>query len=72
MNKELDEALNVIADALMCYAEDCIGSDEYEDEKIMLDKSWELVLNALKESRGYKQDSYAPATKQAVEQTDDN
>ena len=31
MNKELDEALNVIADALMCYAEDCIGSDEYED-----------------------------------------
>ena len=72
LTEELEQALNVIADALECYAEDCIGSDEYEDEQKSLDKSWELVLNALKESRGYKQDSYAPATKQAVEQTDDN
>ena len=47
MNKELEEAVNVIADALGCYAEDCIGSDEYEDEQKSLDKSWELVLNAL-------------------------
>tara|TARA_Y100000310_G_C20070953_1_gene529351 strand:- start:67 stop:231 length:165 start_codon:yes stop_codon:yes gene_type:complete len=47
MNKELEQALNVIEDALMCYAEDCIGSDEYEGEKIILDKSWTMVLNTL-------------------------
>ena len=29
-------------------------------------------MNTLKQSREYKQDSYAPATKQAVEQTDEN
>ena len=47
MNNELEEALNVIAEALECYSEDCIGSDEYEDEQKSLDKSWELVLNTL-------------------------
>ena len=31
MNIKLEKALNVIADALECYVEDCIGSDEYED-----------------------------------------
>ena len=72
MTAELEKALNVIADALECYAEDCIGSDEYEDEQKSLDKSWQLVLNTLKQTKEYKQDSYAPATKQAVEQTDEN
>ena len=54
MNNELEEALNVIADALQCYAEDCIGSDEYEDEKIMLDKSWTIVLNTLKQTKEHQ------------------
>ena len=48
MNKELEEAVNVIEGALMCYAEDCIGSDEYQDEQKSLDKSWTMVLNKLK------------------------
>ena len=68
MNEKLEEALNVIADALMCYAEDCIGSDEYEDERKSLDKSWELVSNTLYKNIEKCQDGYAPATKQAIEQ----
>ena len=47
MDNELEQALNVLADALMCYAEDCIGSDEYEDERKSLDKAWTLILNTL-------------------------
>ena len=55
MNIKLEESLNIIADALQCYAEDCIGSDEYEDEKIMLDKSWTIVLNTLKQTKEYQE-----------------
>ena len=65
---KLEQALNVIADALMCYAEDCIGSDEYEDERESLDRSWEVILNTLNNTNERHQASYAPATKQAVEQ----
>ena len=72
MNEKLEEALNVIADALMCYAEDCIGSDEYEDERKSLDKSWELVLNTIYNENEKHQAGYAPATKRAVQQTHDN
>ena len=56
MNNELEEALNVIANALECYSEDCIGSDEYEDEQKSLDRSWQLVLNTLKQTKEYKHD----------------
>ena len=58
MDNELEQALNVLADALMCYAEDCIGSDEYEDERKSLDKSWELVLNTLNNTNEKHQVSY--------------
>ncbi len=56
MTAELEKALNVIGDALECYAEDCIGSDEYEDEQKSLDRSWQLVLNTLKQTKEYKRD----------------
>jgi len=60
MAEKLEEALNVIADALMCYAEDCIGSDEYEAERESLDKSWAIVLNKLKDIKTKEeiQDNY--------------
>ena len=43
MNKA--EAKEILFNALQSYCEDCIGSDEYEEERKELDEAWKIVSN---------------------------
>ena len=41
----VEEAISEVQNALAGYSEDCIGSEEYEGARILLDKAWDIVLN---------------------------
>jgi hypothetical protein len=44
---DVDWAIEEVAIALQCYAEDSISSDDFEEDRIVLDKAWNVILNIL-------------------------
>lgn len=46
MNKKIDNALDVIYGALLCYCEDCVSTDKAEQK--LVEKSFRLIEEALK------------------------